>query len=110
MANGAVNVRRAKAFFEAHVAAFNLASLALLLALCLAAVVQVNGSVRLGYDMRALEDRISALALKNDQLEADARGAQALERVSRAVKMLGFVQSETPQFVDGSTPSVALAP
>jgi hypothetical protein len=110
MASGAVNVRRAKAFFERHTAAFNLASLALLLALCFAYVVQVNGSVRLGYDMRELEDRIGDLALKNEQLEANARESQALEHVSRAVKMLGFVSAETPQFVDASTPSVAFAP
>lgn len=100
---------RFRDFFDRHIVAFNIASLALLIAACLAYVVQVNGSVRLGYDMRELENRFETYMLRNEALEAQARNARSLERVSQAVKILGFVQAETPQFINANAPSLAMA-
>lgn len=87
----------------------NLVSLALVVVCAAAYMVQVNGSVAKGYAIRELEDQMKALSLENQKLEGTVRQAQALENVTRSVKMLGLVNAGTPAYVSAGAPSVALA-
>lgn len=87
----------------------NVATLVLVVAFSAAYIVQVNGSVAKGYAIREIEDRIDDLALQNQKLEVTVREAQALDNVTRSVKMLGLVSAGTPTYLRASAPSVALA-
>ena len=109
---GAVSLPQGRSFgaiVERHRLAINLASFALVAILAAAYVIQVNRSAASGYDVRELQTRLGALTLENQNLEGDVQRAQALERVSHSVRMLGFVPAGTPTYVTSAAPSYALA-
>ena len=69
----------------------------------------VIDAVSKGYQIQELEIELQELGLQNQDLELRTRDAQSLEQVSRAVKMIGLVDSEQPQYIDSRQPSYALA-
>jgi hypothetical protein len=87
----------------------NAISFALVLLMALAYIVQINGSVGKGYQMRDIETQIHELTISNQKLEVASREAQALDNVSKAVKMIGMVSADTPTYVRAAAPSVAFA-
>ena len=97
------------AVFERHRLAFNVASALLVVLFAAAYIILVNQSAASGYDVHALESRISTLSLENERLQADVDHALALDRVSHASRMLGFVPAGTPQYVTSAPPAFALA-
>ncbi len=92
-----------------HASMSNLISFVVVLLMAAAYIVQINGSVGKGYQMRDLETRIHDLTISNQKLEVASREAQALDNVSKAVKMIGMVPAETPKYVRSAAPSVAFA-
>ena len=108
MYSGVARTRTAVAFFERNAMRLNVITLALLLLLAAAYIVQVNGSVAKGYAIREIEDQMRQLTLDNQKLEVTIREAQSLQNVTRSVKMLGLVASETPKYLSSATPSVAM--
>jgi len=106
--NGA-RAKTAVAFVDRHMTALNAVGLALVAALAVLYIVQVNRTVTHGYMIRELESDIHELTLANQQLEVDARAAQSLDRVTRSVKMLGLVDAGTPTYVTAGEPSYAMA-
>ena len=95
------------AAFSQRATLANLVSFAVVLLMAAAYIVQINGSVGKGYQMRDLETRIHDLTISNQKLEVASREAQALDNVSKAVKMIGMVPAETPKYVRSAAPSVA---
>ncbi len=77
--------------------------------LCLAYIFQVNGAISKGYQIRDIETQIHELTLMNQRVELQTQQAQSLENVARAVKMLGFVDAQQPNYVESGVPSYALA-
>lgn len=109
MYSGVTKTRSLFSLLGRRAFALNLATLVLVVACSAAYIVQVNGSVAKGYAIRELEDQIKDLTLQNQKLEVTVREAQALENVTRSVKMLGLVSAGTPTYVRASAPAVALA-
>jgi len=102
-------VRATAAFFGRHVVAFNVLGFVAVLAMCATYIVQINGSVSAGYQLRELEVRIDELSLENEKLEISVRKAQSLSGLEKSVRMLGLVPSQSPHYVEAGLPSVALA-
>lgn len=100
---------RLSAWFFNHVAAFNVLGVILVLVGCGAYIAEINSSVTTGYKLRDLETRVDALGDQNQKLEVALRKSQSLEAVEHSVRILGLVPAENPQYVNGSTPSYALA-
>lgn len=96
-------------FVDRNVVLINLISISLILAFFVLYITQVNSSVASGYQMRELETAIHELTIQNKQLQVAARESQSLDNVADSVQMLGLVDAETPQYVQGSEPSYALA-
>lgn len=96
-------------FLRKHHTLMNVLTLGAVLAIALAYVVQINAAAAKGYQIRELETHIRELSLTNQTLELDLQQAQSLENVTRAVKMLGMVPSETPRYVQGTVPTYVLA-
>ncbi len=101
--------RTAFAVLTQHTTLANATSFALVLFMALAYIVQINGSVGKGYQMRDLETQIHELTISNQKLEVASREAQALDNVSKAVKMIGMVSADTPTYLRASAPAVAFA-
>ena len=95
--------------FKSHLKLWNVASLAVVILLCVVYIIQVNSAIAKGYEMREIETQIHELTLSNQKLEVVARQAQSLNQVTHAVKMLDLVKAEQPTYVQGSQPSYALA-
>lgn len=94
---------------QRHIFILNVTSLAMIILLCGAYIVQVNQAVAKGYQMRQFEDQIEELALRNQQLEIAVREAKSLEHVTHAVKMMGLVESDQPTYMQSTPPSLAIA-
>jgi hypothetical protein len=109
MYSGIVRTRSTAAFLSAHAFKLNIATTILVIACAAVYIIQVNGSVAKGYAIRELEDQINELTIDNQKLEVDAREAQALQNVTRSVKMIGLVSAETPTYVSAAAPAVAMA-
>ncbi|MBI5370361.1 hypothetical protein HZA85_04210 [Candidatus Uhrbacteria bacterium] len=88
---------------------FNVASLIVLISLCIGYVVQVNRTVSQGYQMRELETRINDLTITNQKMEVATQQAQSLDNIARATKMIGLVKAERPVYVQAGAPSYAMA-
>ncbi len=95
--------------FREHVFLVNTATFAVLVLLCVGYIIQVNGSISKGYQIRELENQIQELTLKNQTLELDTQRAQSLDRVTRSVKMLGLVDAEQPEYLSSDKPALAMA-
>jgi hypothetical protein len=104
-------IRRTSAwtYLCSHFVFINILSLCVVGVIVIAYIIQVNGDITKGYQIRELETQLSTLSLQNQQLEVIAREAQSLEHVARSVKMMGFVEAEMPTYITSSTPAVALA-
>lgn len=96
-------------WFGANVSWINVATLVLLIGLCVTYIIQVNHAVSKGYQIRELESQIHELSLMNQKLEITTQQAQSLENVARATTMLGLVQADRPEYVQSSGSSYALA-
>lgn len=101
--------RRVSDWVKKNLLVLNLASFVCVIVLCGAYIVQVNHAVAKGYQMRDYETQISTLTLQNQKLEVDVRQAQSLDHVARAVKMMGMVRAEQPDYVKAGEPSYAMA-
>lgn len=97
------------AWVQRHIFILNVTSLAMIILLCGAYIVQVNQAVAKGYQMRQFEDQIETLTLRNQQLEIAVREAKSLEHVTHAVKMMGLVESDQPTYMQSTPPSLAIA-
>ncbi|KKW31961.1 MAG: hypothetical protein UY77_C0040G0005 [Candidatus Uhrbacteria bacterium GW2011_GWA2_53_10] len=109
MLSGVAKTRTLVATVDRHHVMLNIVSLVAVLLVCIAYVIQVNATVNTGYTIREFETKIKQVSLENQHLEADVRKVQTLENVSQAVKILGFVPSETPTYITASAPSYAVA-
>ncbi len=101
--------RPAAGFLSTRLPFLNIVSLFFVLAFVVLYIVQANGSVSSGYEIRELETTIEKLSLDNQRLEVETRKTQSLDHVARSVKMLGLIPAEAPTYVDGQTPSYAFA-
>lgn len=97
------------AWVQKHMFILNMTSLVVIVLLCGAYIVQVNQAVAKGYQMRQFEDQIDELTLRNQQLEIAVREAKSLEHVTHAVKMMGLVQADQPDYIQSAVPSFAIA-
>ncbi len=97
------------AWVQRNIFILNVTSIAVIVLLCGAYIVQVNQAVAKGYQMRQFEDQIDELALRNQQLEIAVREAKSLEHVTHAVKMMGLVQADQPDYIQSTIPSFAVA-
>jgi len=79
------------------------------MSLCIVYIVQVNGSISKGYQIRNLETQIQELSIKNQALELNTQRVQSLDHVVRSVKMLGLVDAERPEYINVSAPTYAFA-
>ncbi|MFH1405050.1 MAG: hypothetical protein ABIH21_03050 [Patescibacteria group bacterium] len=87
----------------------NIVTLGLVLVFCSAYIVQVNGTAAKGYKIRELETKINELSIANQQLEIKTQNSQSVQTIAKAVKMIGMVGADTPKYVAGAQPSLALA-
>lgn len=108
MFGSASRPRNLKGVLEQHIVIVNIVTLALVLVIGFLYILQVNGAVTKGYQIRDLETTIEGLTLENQRLEVVARKAQSLEHIDRSVKMLGFVEAGSPVYKSDSDASVAL--
>lgn len=80
--------------------------------LCLVAVgwfiVQANQVATAGYEMRAAEQRLHELEGQKREHEMFLAEAESLERVSRAVVMMGFVPASAPAYLFMPSSAVAV--
>ena len=104
-----VATRTFRAVFQTNVSWLNIATLALVVLLCIVYIVQVNGSISKGYQIRDLETQIQELSLSNQKLELNTQRVQSLDHVAHSVKMLGLVDAGRPEYVSAAAPSYALA-
>ncbi len=86
----------------------NIMSFSLVLLVGLGYVAQVNHSATQGYRIRDLENDIASLRIQNEQLDYQVAQLQSVESVTKRLKMLGLVETNTTQYVSLATPSVAL--
>lgn len=93
---------------DRHTAMINVVVLGLILVIGLMYIVQVNGSVSKGYDIRDLESRIDEIRLQNQVLELKVAENRSMAAIDERVNMLGMVQANTPEFVTAGAPTVAL--
>jgi hypothetical protein len=100
---------RFHAWFKENIVRINAMCFALIVILCGCYIWQVNSAVAKGYVMKDYETQIEDLALTNQQMEVAVRQAESLENVTRATKMLGFVKSERPTYIDPADASVVFA-
>lgn len=98
-----------KLFLNAHIRALNAISLICVASLVIGYIVVVTGTITKGYEIRNLETQLRELTIQNQQLELTARETQSLEHVAKSIKMLGFVKSEIPNYVDATVPVYAMA-
>lgn len=98
-----------RAWIGNHVVALNIVSLVMVGLLVVSYIIQVNVSISQGYQIRELENTLDELSLLNQNLELETRKSQSLDHVAKSVKMLGFVDSEMPNFISGSEPAFAMA-
>lgn len=98
-----------KQWVNEHMLALNLVSLGLVVLMVGMYIVQVNATISKGYELRDLETQVHELSLMNEKMELETRQSQSLQHVSESIKMLGFVEAETPVYVEASAPSFALA-
>ena len=104
-----ISVRAIQTLFRDHVSWINVATFVGLLMLCIVYIVQVNGSISKGYQIRNLETQIQELSIKNQALELNTQRVQSLDHVVRSVKMLGLVDAERPEYINVSAPTYAFA-
>ena len=104
-----VRSHSARVWISTHTTLLNITTLAVLVTVCLAYVVQVNGTASKGYAIRDLETKIHQLAVSNQQLETETQEAQSLQNITHAVKMIGMVKAEQPVYLDASGASYAFA-
>lgn len=86
----------------------NVVSFSLVLLVGLGYVAQVNHAATQGYRMRHLENGIASLRIQNEQLDYQVAQLQSVESVTKRLKMLGLVETQTTQYASLTTPSVAL--
>ncbi|MBI2473364.1 hypothetical protein HYV70_02315 [Candidatus Uhrbacteria bacterium] len=98
-----------RAWTASHVVALNIISLALILCLVVGYIIQVNASISKGYQIRDLETTVDQLSALNEKIEIQSRKAQSLQHVASSVKMLGFVKSDMPEYLDLSQSSYVFA-
>lgn len=95
--------------FHDQVFWINTATFGLLVIMCLAYIVQVNGSISSGYKIRDLETQIQELSLQHQSLELATQHVQSLDHVAKSVKMLGLVDAGRPEYMNGDKPALAMA-
>lgn len=107
--NPRAGVQAFHALFQNNAFLVNLLTFGGLVLLCLVYIVQVNGSISKGYQIRDLETQIQELSLKNQGLDLTSQRVQSLDHVSKSVKMLGLVDAGRPEYINVNDPSYAMA-
>lgn len=92
-----------------NVTRVNIVTFAVLMTVCLAYIIQVNGTASKGYQIRDLENSIHQLTVSNQQTELEIHQAQSLENIQHSVKMIGMVPADQAVYVDARGGSVAFA-
>lgn len=100
---------RVRDWVSANTTLLNLISLSVLGLLVVSYILQVNTTISKGYQIRDLETQVHELTLMNQQLELETRKSQSLQHVATSVKMLGFVEAQSPEYISASAPAYALA-
>jgi hypothetical protein len=98
-----------RSWITEHTFQINVVSLMLVALIVVGYIVQVNATISKGYVIRDLETQVNELSLLNEKLELETRRSQSLNHVSHAVKMLGFVDAQSPEYIDVAGSSYALA-
>jgi hypothetical protein len=62
-----------------------------------------------GYHKQSISDRIAALQIENDTLQAELRQLQSPRRILAQARMLGMKPAEAIEFVDATARRVAQA-
>lgn len=101
--------RSCLSFLKEHLVWINIASCVGVVLFALIDIVQVNGSISKGYEMRDLETQIQEFALRNQTLELEMQRVQSLDHIAHSVKMLGLVDAGRPEFSSIKEPVYALA-
>ena len=92
-------MRACKDWLQSHQAMLSFVCMAAWFVASVLYMMQIHVSIEQGYTIRSLESEIAELQEENQRLKVVVHKAQSLERVERAVPILGLVPADAPKYV-----------